>query len=94
MTTRTEEETVNAILTAIAEGRGQPLNEQGKNLQRNIRASDIVKKIRDNEKIAISLRSNKRSIAVIKDYAKKQGIPYQSFINAYLDEIADSIMAG
>ncbi len=91
MITDTENKTIDSIMSAIANGKGKALNQQGKILQKNIQASHIVKKIKSNEKIAISLRSNKKSIAIIKDYAKKQGIPYQSFINAYIDEIAEQI---
>ncbi len=38
-----ENETVNSIMSAIANGKGKALNQQGEILQRNIQASDIVK---------------------------------------------------
>lgn len=83
--------TVDSIMTAIANGKGHALNRQGEIFAHNIQASDIVDKVRTNEKVPISLRMNKNSLSIIKDYAQKQGIPYQSFINSYIDDIAYKI---
>lgn len=49
-----------------------------------IRAQKIPKTI-------ISLRSNTTSLETIKQFAREQGIPYQTLINNSLDQMADTI---
>ncbi len=53
--------------------------------------SAIFEAMRQQRKITISLRPKADSIAVIKDFAKKKKIPYQSLINAHIDMIAEEI---
>lgn len=61
-----------------------------KDLQK-IRVSSVLERIEKNKKITFSIRSNAESIAKIKAFAKARGIPYQTLINAAIDEFADSL---
>lgn len=55
------------------------------------RIQSVMKRINDQRKTTISLRLKTESISKIKSFAKAQGIPYQTLLNAYIDEIADSL---
>lgn len=53
--------------------------------------SDILANISANKSQNISLRMNATTLAKIKQFSEKNGVKYQTFINATLDELAKSL---
>lgn len=59
---------------------------------KNSTAISVLEAIqRDNEKTPVSLRINTHSLEVIKDFSKKSGVGYQTFLLKYIDQIAHEI---
>lgn len=56
-----------------------------------VSATSILNRIEKSKTTTVSLRPKIETLEKIKVFAKSQGIPYQTFINAYLDELADSL---
>lgn len=51
----------------------------------------VLENIKKPKKAALYIRPNASSLQVIKNFAKKQKIPYQTFINTHIDKIAQDI---
>lgn len=103
-TTKEEDEQVLSMLQAIKDGKWKALNERWKAFEENIdvflnfqkktlalpnKALRRIKK--DQDKTMISLRTNSTSLDRIKMFAKQEKVPYHTFLNACIDEIAEGL---